>query len=82
MEKLKQPDFRGPWKALGKTDPIRGGSEGRRRRWRLDDDVTVQRVHLSLDAAVRILWVLLLIPSVVVFEGVPLVVCVQAVLLD
>lgn len=57
-------------------------SEGRRRRRRLDDDITVQGVHLALDAAVCVLGVLFLVPGVIVLEGVPLVVCVQAVLLD
>lgn len=77
-----QPDFRGPGETLGEVDPFRRGPKGRRRRRRLDDDVTVQRVHLALDSAVRVLGVLLLVPGVVVFEGVPLVVRVQAVLLD
>lgn len=75
------PDFRGPGESFGEADPLCGGPERGRRRRRLDDDVPVQRVHLALDAAVRVLGVLLLVPGVVVLEGVPLVVRVQAVLL-
>lgn len=75
------PDFRGPGEPFREADPFGGGPERRRRRRRLDDDVPVQRVHLALDAAVRVLAVLLLVPGVVVLERVPLVVRVQAVLL-
>lgn len=48
----------------------------------MDDDVSVERVDLSLDATVHILWVIFLIPGIVVLERIPFVVCVQAVLLD
>lgn len=76
------PDFRGPGEALGEVDPLCGRSE--RGRWRrgLDDDVAIQGVHFALNATVRVLGILLLIAGVVVLEGVPLVVRVQAVLLD
>lgn len=76
------PDFRGPGEALGEVDPLRWRSKERRRGRRLDEDVTVQRVHLALDAAVRVLGVFLVVAGVVVLEGVPFVVGVQAVLLD
>lgn len=86
MRRLKKkrfpPDFRGPRETLGEVDPLSRGSERRRGRWRLDDDVAVQGVHLALDPAVCVLGVLLLVPRVVVLERIPLVVCVQAVLLD
>lgn len=48
----------------------------------MDDDVSVKRVDLSLDATVHILWVIVLIPGIIVLERVPFVVSVQAVLLD
>lgn len=48
----------------------------------MDDDISIKRVHLALDAAVCVLGVLLLVPCIIVLEGVPLVVCVEAVLLD
>lgn len=76
------PDFRGPGEALGEVDSLCWRSQGRRWWWRLDDDVTVQWVHLALDTAVRVLWVLFFIPGIIVLEGVPLIVCVQAVLFD
>lgn len=80
METCHSPDFRGPGEPFREADPFCGGPE--RRRWwrRLDDDVPIQRVHLALDAAVRVLGVLVLVPGIVVLEGVPLVVGVQAVL--
>lgn len=75
------PDFRGPGETLGEVDPLSGGSKWWRGwRW-LNDDVAVQGVHLALDPAVGVLWILLLVPCIVVFERVPLVVCIQAVLL-
>ena len=75
------PDFGRPGQALGEVDPLGGGPQRGRRRWRLDDDVAVQGVHLALDAAVRVLGVLVLVSRLLVLEGVPLVVRVQAVLL-
>lgn len=81
METCHLPDFGGPGEPFGEADPLCGGPEWRRWRWRLDDDVPIQRVHLALDAAVRVLGILLLVPGIVVLEGVPLVVRVQAVLL-
>lgn len=82
LKKSFPPDFRSPGETLGEVDPLGGGSEwwwGR--RW-LDDDVAVQGVHLALDPTICVLWVLLLVPCVVVFERVPLVVRIQAVLLN
>lgn len=76
------PDFGGPGKTFREVNPLCWGFQWWGRGRRLDDDVPVQRVHFPLNAAVRVLWVVLLVASVVVLEGIPLVVRVQAVLLD
>lgn len=76
------PDFRSPGQTLWEVDPLgRGSKWWWGRRW-LDDDITVQGVYLALNPTVRVFWVLLLISCVVVFERIPLVVGVKAVLFD
>lgn len=78
----RSPNFGGPRQAFGEVDPLCWGSQWRRRRRKLDDDVPIQGVHFPLDAAVRVVRVVLFVTGVIVLKRVPLVVGVQAVLLD
>lgn len=77
-----RPDFGGPRQPFRERHSVRWRPQSGWRRWGLDNDITVQGVHLALNATVHILTIIFLVPSIIVLKWVPFVISVQAVLLD